>query len=220
MKITNRNNLPASLVQAVTNDPYVGGGDYTVTTLIGPPQINILRKLHIDEIEEDVIDRIWALFGQAVHAVLERSNMVGIAERRLYTTIAGKRISGQFDRLVYAPDGVLQDYKVTSSWTQIAGIKPEWDCQLNCLAELCWMNNYPIHKLEIIAIYRDWSRRLALRGGDYPSAPVAVIDIPLWARSKAQQYMLERVILHEEAAHGQVSPCTNSERWYRNEQWA
>ena len=37
--ITNVHNLPQSIVDAVTNDPYVGGGDISATKLIDSARI-------------------------------------------------------------------------------------------------------------------------------------------------------------------------------------
>ena len=42
--ITNKHGLPQSIVDAVANDPYVGGGDVSVTKLIDAPQIMQLTR--------------------------------------------------------------------------------------------------------------------------------------------------------------------------------
>lgn len=70
--LTNRMNLPASVVAAVTNDPYTrGDSDVSVTQLIAPQyQIKLRNEV---EVVEDAADRIWSLLGQAVHSVLERA---------------------------------------------------------------------------------------------------------------------------------------------------
>ena len=80
MKLTNRLNLPDAFVAAVAGDPYSPGiplpntkGVYSVTTLIGPPQIKRLLDQHEDELSEDVSDRVWALLGRSVHKMLEHS---------------------------------------------------------------------------------------------------------------------------------------------------
>ena len=59
--ITNKYGLPSSLYNALANDPYVGGGDISITRLIAPPRIVALRKRHEAEIVEDASDRIWSL---------------------------------------------------------------------------------------------------------------------------------------------------------------
>ena len=71
--VTNVHGLPEALVPAVTNDPYVGGGDISVTKLIDAPQVRALTRKHHDKLVVDVSERIWALLGQGVHTVLERA---------------------------------------------------------------------------------------------------------------------------------------------------
>src|SRR6266480_3301089 len=72
--LTNSLSLPQPLVEAVRADDYDRGEcDYTTTQLIRPVRINSLLQKHRDQICEDVSDRIWTLFGQAIHTVLERA---------------------------------------------------------------------------------------------------------------------------------------------------
>jgi len=219
--ITNKHGLPESLVSAVRNDPYSpGDSDITVTSLIGPPQIRVLNKKHADEIEEDAIDRIWSLLGQAVHTILERADDLAIKEKRLYADIAGWKVGGQLDRLAYLPDGTLEDYKVTSAWTHVFGNKIEWEQQLNCLALLLFINGYPVKRLQVTAIYRDWSKSKALQDKGYPQAQVGMLKIPMWSHEKAIQYIHGRVLIHQDADDGEVLPCTDKERWLRGTTWA
>ena len=75
MKLTNHFNLPDTFFQAVLNDKYSrGDAQYSATDLIRPPRITILSRRYWDEIEEDVSERIWALLGKAVHAILEATS--------------------------------------------------------------------------------------------------------------------------------------------------
>lgn len=216
MKITNRKGLPQPLVNAVTNDPYnPGSANFTVTGLIAPPRIAKLMALHSQDIEEDVSDRIWALLGQAIHTILERAASVDHeTEVRAYGKVLDKTVSGQWD---FWHDGVLQDYKLTSAWSGINGIKPEWEQQLNCLAWLADENSFHVEQIQIVAIYRDWSRTQALRGGNYPQDQVDIIDIPLWSKAEQLAFLEQRVRAHSAP---DLPLCTNEERWYRGEKWA
>ncbi len=64
--------------------------------------------------------RIWSLYGQAMHAVMERADTDNaLVEERLAMGIAGVKVSGQFD--LYTGKGVLIDFKTTSVWTRIYG---------------------------------------------------------------------------------------------------
>jgi len=219
MKLTNKLGLPESIVNAVRNDPYTkGDSDITVTQLIKPPQMVQLERQFADEIEEDVSDRIWALFGSAAHEIMERGVGEGdISEKRIFADINGVRVSGQFDLL--KADNTLIDFKTTSVWSVIDAQKngkKEWEEQLNLLAALVRRSNYKNpESLEIIAICRDWRQSESVRNPDYPDK-VAVIQIPMWDDEVASNYLVERVNLHMASPQ----PCTDEERWYSGDSWA
>ncbi len=74
-KLTNKHGLPQPLYSAVANDSYSkGDSDVSITRLLQPPRITALQERHEDEIEEDVIDHVYSLFGQCMHTVLERAD--------------------------------------------------------------------------------------------------------------------------------------------------
>ena len=210
MNITNIHGLPDALVRAVKNDPYTGGGDISVTKLIDSPRRRVLRKQYGHAVVEDVSERIWSLMGQAVHSVLERAGGEGIVEERLYADVGGWSVSGQFDRLDLS-GGVLQDYKVCSVFK--AGGDASWERQLNILRWLAVKNGYPVDRLEVIAIFRDWKKAESLRSETYPKQNVQAIQVPVWSLEDVESYLQERVRMHQEAESGQIPECTADERW-------
>ena len=142
MRITNKFGMPQPFVDFAINDKYSKGkADISVTSLIDSPKIKLMKEVYNDKIEVDAVDMVWALFGTAVHSVLESSNpypRVGhpsekhINEERLYSNINGWVLSGAIDRQEINEDHItIVDYKVTSVWSVIYG-KPEWENQLNC----------------------------------------------------------------------------------------
>lgn len=220
MKITNKHNLPQAFVSAVTNDPYdAGHSDISATSLIDAPQRRALLRAHRSELVEDVSDRIWALLGSAVHHILERAeDEHAVVEERLFANVDGWVVSGQFDRYLPA-SGTIQDWKVTTVY-KTQGDHADWERQLNVLAWLARQNGMAVEKLQICAIMRDWAKSRALNDGTYPAANVTVIDVPLWPDAIAEEYIRERVQLHQEARDGSPEPCTNEERWYTGDSWA
>lgn len=70
--LTNKYDLPETLVNAVKNDSYVSGGDISVTALIDSPRIRILKRKY--DYEEDVSEVLYALLGTAMHHIIERAN--------------------------------------------------------------------------------------------------------------------------------------------------
>lgn len=88
MKITNKHNYPQTLVDAVSFDSHRTEGDISVTTLIGAPQVRYLRKKHGLEMTADVSEMMWALFGTAVHAILERANILDVRRNAFMEVIS------------------------------------------------------------------------------------------------------------------------------------
>jgi hypothetical protein len=70
MIITNKMNLPEALVKAVTTRRHNNPGRLSATTLLNGMKQIILTDRHWDQLEDDVSDRFWAIFGTAVHALL------------------------------------------------------------------------------------------------------------------------------------------------------
>lgn len=222
MKWTNKFNLPSPLANAIMHDPYSKGiSDFSVTELISPPRIRILRLEHEDEIVEDVSDHLWRFFGSAIHASLERHDTDGKAapERRLSITLSdGTTVSGGMDRFIFE-SGTLQDYKTTSIWAvKNAGTKTEWEEQLNCYAEILRFNKIDVKNLEIIAIGRDHRVSEEAKDEKYPK-PCTTIPIEMWEPRMAMAFIEERVRVHREAI-GELPLCTNDERWAQPEIWA
>ena len=219
--ITNVHGLPQSLVAAVTNDPYTNGGaDISVTALIDAPQVRVLKKRHADDISVDVSERIWALLGQAVHTILERAALRTegmVAEQRLFAEIAGWTLSGQFD-VMALETGVLSDYKVTTVY-KLQDID-KWTQQLNILRWLAYQNDATVRELEIIAILRDWKKGEAERKESYPQTPIVRVPIPVWSLGETEEFILERITLHQYADKGGTVYCTDEDRWYTGTTYA
>lgn len=215
MRYRNDLNLPAPLYAAIVNDPYErGDADISVTQLIDPPRKVALEEQHAMDLEEDASDRVWSLMGQAIHTILERANVTGIVEERLYTEVEGWRVSGKYDHLDLT-DGVLTDWKMASVWEWVYGIRPEREQQLNLLAHIAQLSKgYRINKLRAAFIYRDWQKSKARLGdGDYPPKQVMVVDIPMWPAEIPGEFLRDRVRAHQRAQQELLPLCTDEERW-------
>lgn len=216
--LTNRAELPQAIVDAVANDSYSkGDADISVTGLLRPPRLAVLEKKHEHEIEEDAIDRIWSLLGQSIHTILERANRDAIAERRLSIIVDGWKVSGGMD--LYQEDGTLSDYKMTSVWKLVKGDLDEWEKQLNLYSVILRHHGHKVEKLQVVAILRDWSKMEAERDPLYPQAQVVNVNIELWAPERAEKFMHERVILHQQA-RVTLPECTPEDRWARPDVYA
>jgi hypothetical protein len=234
MKLTNKYNIPQQILSAIMRDPYSRGeADISATQLIQPPRIVQLKRRHEHEIEEDASDRIWALLGQTCHAILERADQTGaFHEERIWIERRGWKISGQSDVYIDTQFNVekgiyekvpptIRDYKLTKTMTT-AFDHPEWAEQTNILAHLWREKGFPVAKLEIVCIYRDWSKVIALRTNDYPPA-CQTFKQPLWDESKTEDYIDHRVNLHQKAAEIPdefLPPCTPKEQWRKDPKYA
>jgi hypothetical protein len=98
------------------------------------------------------------------------------------------------------------------------GPRDEWIQQLNCYRWLAKQYGVEIHKLQIVAIYRDWSKRQAGRD-DYPKAQVEVFTLPIWPDAETEAFIMNRIDIHENAKK-QLPICLPEETWERPEKWA
>ena len=228
MKITNKHNVPETLVALASREYYSKGkSDYSVTEIISPPRIQRLRRKHHDEMEQDVSEMLWSLLGSALHVVAERGQHEGYTtEERLYAEIDGVILSGAIDIQKSTPEGILiTDYKFTSAWA-LRQDKFEWEAQQNIYAWLVRkVKKTPVVGVQICALIRDWSRREAAVKADYPQAPIQVIDLPLWDMDRTATYITERLNAHRESKvaadwETELPFCTEDERWMRETQYA
>ena len=237
MKFTNASNLPKAIERAVSNDPYdSSGSDISTTRLIAPPRIRVLEMRNWDLLEEDVADRIFSLLGQSVHHVIERAKTrKELSEKRLFykdeKITNGWTLSGAFDLL--NREGHLTDFKVTSAWQVVHALKdgkPDWENQLNVLDFLCRKNpneliNYKtkikVKRLSVMAILRDWSLFQTMKSDNYPKKQVAMIPIRRWTEEEQDNYVRERIKIHQNAEKVSKLPlCTATERWRKEDQFA
>lgn len=231
MNYTNKFNYPQPIVDAIINDGYSkGDADISITGLIDPPRIRVLRKKHEKELVTDVSERVASLLGQIVHGILERANKEALAERRFYLELEGLTISGQLDA-IYA-HGVIQDYKLVSYHEVARGVKPSFEQQLNCYAYLFKYGyfkiddvthksyiNSNITKLEDWFILRDWSKGLAMRDPLVPQQQIIRMDVPLWPEEKTLAFLKERIAVHK-AANKKLPLCSPEDRWSVPDKWA
>ena len=224
MKLTNQFNLPEPIVQALSRNDYSKGASHrSITTLIDSPRIRILREQYDDQIQEDVSDMMWSVLGTAVHRIFEDfATGDVISEERLFVECDGWTISGAID--LQDEEGP-SDYKVTSVWSVIFD-KKEWHNQLNAYA---WLMRHAKQrkstKLRIIAVLRDWKRREAEMKPDYPQSPIMIVQVPMWSDEQQDQYMAQRIKLHQDAewehiSGGDLPLCSDAERWMKEDTFA
>jgi hypothetical protein len=204
----------------MSRDDYTKGkSDYSVTGLLTPPKVALLREQYNDRMEMDISDKMYTFLGTALHKVMEDTVMPENCtyEERLYADIDGTTISGAIDIQERIPAGtIVWDYKVTSVWS-VMNEKAEWVQQLNMYK---WfvetVKKERVVGLKICAFLRDWSGNKT--GENYPEASIVIVDIPLWTATEAEEFIRNRLNAHKEAKmvmdFGQEPPsCSDKERW-------
>lgn len=235
--ITNVYGLPLPIELSVKKDNYIPRGDISTTALIDSPRVRLLKWKF--PYTTDVSERIFSLFGSAVHHIVERvmdfSEMKHyINEHQMMIREFDYDISGTADCFDKETNH-LYDYKVTSVWKVIRGIKDceDWIKQTNIYAYMLRKEGYKVDRISIVAILRDWtgSKAKYSKDSDYPVSNVVVLDVPMYSDDSILRYIEQRVALHKEANRvfflnddGSLNEkdlqyCTPKERWEQAATW-
>lgn len=218
--ITNQLNLPQPFVDAVSSDYTYKDKRYSATSLLKGTREAILQRRHQDEIEQDVSDMVWLIFGTAVHSVLENAQETEtqLKENKIELEMPnGYTLSGIFD-LYDDSTGTVTDYKTASVWKVIYD---EWDDYRQQLLIYCYMlrqMGFDAHTGEIVALLKDHSKTKAKTDYSYPQHPVFVKrfeftendfdEIAEWLEHKFRE--IERC---EKLPDDSLPVCTAEERW-------
>ena len=118
MILTNKLNLPQPFVSAAQSDYAYTERRYSATSLLKGTREAILQRRHDAEVEADVSDMVWAIFGSAVHSILEGAQESATQLKENYIVVDmqdGYQLSGIFD-LYDDATGIVTDYKTASVW--------------------------------------------------------------------------------------------------------
>lgn len=228
--ITNSLNLPQPFVDAATSHHEYSPNRYSVTEVLGGTCEAILKREHQGEATEDVADRVWAIFGTAVHKVLQESEATDtqLQEQWFSVPIEGTpyELSGIFD-LYDDATGTVTDWKTTSVWTVKFGDFDKWRFQTLLY---CWMlrkHGFDAHRGEIVAIMRDHSMRKAKTERDYPKHPVIRIGWDFTEDDLADAegevfswFDMLTIQLNWERTGEGLMPCSPEQRWHKPDKWA
>ena len=224
MNITNNNQIPIPIYRAICQNWYSGANVQhfcSVTELLKPVKLFVLERRHRADLTREASDLIWSLMGSAMHKVLEKSETKNsLNEERLFCELNGKIISGGID--LYE-DGVISDFKFTSVWSFIyASGKREWEEQLNLYAYLYQTAGFEVKKLQIIAIFRDWSASKGRFEKSYPNQ-VEIIPIRKWSTDQCEHFIRQKLFQLEMALRvpdDAIQECSQKDRWQDDDVFA
>jgi len=224
MKISNRLHLPEGIVKAVSTDKHNEPGCISATTLIKGVKEVLLTERHWNELTDDVADRIWAIWGTAVHSLLEHEGENEFSEVNMSHEVNGITVTGRIDNYDIAK-GVICDYKTASVYKIKVGNFDEWRLQGLIYAWLLRNNGLKAERCKFIALLKDHSKTDADRDRRYPQNPVYVYEFPVTLTDiiKIDRYIrvkVEEYTRCQELPDDEIVACSADERWEKSPKYA
>lgn len=232
MKYTNKNNLPSAIVSVCEEDDGHEPQErvFHVTELLKPTKSAALLRKHYNEIEQDVSECIWLVFGKAVHSLLEKHDTTGYSEFKVEIPLEnGLTVVGRVD-LYNESDCAVEDYKTATVWKVIFKDFSDWKKQGLQYAYGLSKMGILVKKLRFHALLKDWSareRKLSLlKGKEYPESPIYTWEYEVTSDDLAQihEFMLERSAAEQEAIESlsddDIPTCPADERWNSGNKFA
>lgn len=224
MKVTNKLHLPEAFVKAVSVERHNKAGCYSATTLNKGTKEIILQERHWDEFTIDAADQVWATFGTAVHAIMEKYEDGNFHEEKFDIAVSKSRVTGVVDSYDMER-GIINDWKTASVYKVMKGDFADWYKQGMTYAWLLKQNGLDVRRCRFIALLKDHSMTKAETDGSYPQSPVFTYEFEVTPEELEQAgARITAKVKDIEAAEllgdDDIEPCTPEERWADGEKWA
>ena len=224
MKVTNKLNMPAAFVNAVSTTRHNAAGCFSATTLNKGAKEIILSDRHFDEITVDAADSVWAVWGTAVHALLESQPDNNFHEEYFKVPVSNSFVTGQVDSYDME-NGVINDWKTASVWKVQFNDFSDWRRQGLTYAWLLQQSGLDVKKCRFVALLKDHSKIKAKNDSSYPQSPVFIYEFDVTPEDMAETAarILTKVQEIESAYKlddDAIEPCSAEERWADGEKWA
>ena len=224
MIVSNRLDLPAAFVKAVSTTRHNEAGCFSATTLNKGAKEIILTDRHFDEITVDAADSVWAVWGTAVHALLESQPDNNFHEESFKVPVSNSFVTGQVDSYDME-NGVINDWKTASVWKVQFNDFKDWRAQGLTYAWLLQQSGLEVKKCRFVALLKDHSKTKAKTDSSYPQSPVFIYEFDVTAadleetaaRILAKVQEIESAYKLDDDA---IEPCSAEERWADGEKWA
>jgi hypothetical protein len=221
MNFTNKYDLPDYIFEWLVYDNYDSHeGVISATTLLGNPRKHILSQRHWDNLTVDCSDMLARRLGSAIHSSFEVINVEDIIkEKRVFTEVDGKRISGKFDMLKKVGNKhMLVDIKTTSVWKYIDKKKIEdWKDQLSIYRYILKCNDYKVSQnAEICFMFTDWKQNEVRQYKGYPPIRMWHMPIYLYGVNATEAFIQERLKIfaaYEKLPDEKIPYCNNDDLW-------
>lgn len=224
MKVTNRLHLPEAFVKAVSVVRHNEPGCFSATTLNKGAKEIILSDRHFEEITVDAADSVWAVWGTAVHTLLESQPDNNFHEESFKVPVSNSYVTGVVDSYDMER-GIINDWKTASVWKVMKADFSDWYKQGMTYAWLLKQNGLDVRRCRFIALLKDHSKSKAKTDSSYPQSPTFVYEFEVTPEEleQAGARILAKVKDIEAAellGDDDIEPCTAEERWADGEKWA
>lgn len=224
MRVTNKMGLPAAFMSAVSVRRHNEPGCFSATTLNKGAKEIVLTDRHFDELEADAADSVWAVWGTAVHALLESQKDDNFHEESFKVPVLNSFVTGQVDSYDMA-NGIINDWKTASVWKVQLKDFADWKAQGMTYAWLLSKSGLDVKKCRFVALLKDHSKTKARNDRDYPQSPVFVYEFDVTPDDlAATERRVTAKVAEIEAAYkmadDEIPECSASERWADGEKWA
>jgi hypothetical protein len=224
MKVTNKLHLPEAFVKAVSVERHNEPGCYSATTLNKGTKEIILSDRHFDEITVDAADSVWAVWGTAVHALLESQPDNNFHEESFKVPVSNSFVTGQVDSYDME-HATICDWKTASVWKVQFADFSDWYKQGMTYAWLLKQNGLDVRHCRFIALLKDHSKTKAKNDSSYPQSPVFIYEFDVTPEELAEtrDRILNKVLEIESVNKlddDNIEPCSAEERWADGEKWA
>lgn len=224
MKVSNKLNLPEAFVKAVSVTRHNAPGCYSATTLNKGTKEIILTDRHFDEIEVDAADQVWAVWGTAVHALMESQPDNNFHEEKFKVPVSNSYVTGQVDSYDME-NAIINDWKTASVWKIQYADFTDWRQQGLTYAWLLQQSGLEVKKCRFIALLKDHSKSKAKFDANYPQSPVyiyefAVTPADLEATGARIMKKVQEIEAAQKMSDDEIEACTAEERWADAEKWA
>ncbi len=231
-KITNRLNLPKQLVDLVSNDYQPKEHQYSCTTILKPTRQVILERRHNDEIEQDVSEMVWCIFGILAHSVIENSQEDAgqFKEEKLKVDLGkyckeleGYYLSGRSD-MIDLLDKCITDWKTASCWKVIYKDFEDWRKEMLIYAWAVKDMGFEIDKAQAIAFLKDHNKTKAKVDSSYPQLPVWVEKFKFTDKDfkDIEEFIKNRFLelkKYEDVSDEELPMCSMEERWNEGDKY-
>lgn len=179
---------------------------------------DIAERLIAAEEDGKFSSEVWQMLKEMV--TWRKSNTYDIVEKRFFMPVGGWTISGKFDTLTLDDAAILSDYKFSTVWKAKSGeCPPEFEAQVNILAELLTYNGITVKAGRVYLLLRDWSKAEAARDPSYPQQQVVPYDLRLWSSADRLE-LIERLVASHQAARLNLPLCSDNDRWMKPAKFA